>query len=328
MARPKKNNADYFSHESEMRNDVKIKALRRKFSHTGYAAWNYLLEVLTDAEGFSIVWDELSIELYAADFDLDVAELTEIVDYCLKLGLLQQNDGMLYCENLTSSFEGLMNKRGRNSRPQGSVPAQSAPVVSASETAQKESFCDRNPIKPVVSASEMHIVEYSKEEYIKEDNSKENYSSSQVCSEEVKEQEKIFYSYFFFKNVKNPQQETQRFLAWNERNSWTGKNGKQASSLDERINLAKMWKVQDPGPRCGEKFLQSWADLYHGIKKSAPDLAAMMLDERCDGGYNHGFVFVLKCPSGLWSFIRQNMELVKSFFPWVENKGDFGLTDP
>lgn len=95
MARPKKNNADYFSHESEMRNDVKVKALRRKFSHTGYAVWNYLLEVLTDAEGFSIKWEELDIELYAADFDLETTELIEIVDYCIRLGLLQKENGRL-----------------------------------------------------------------------------------------------------------------------------------------------------------------------------------------------------------------------------------------
>lgn len=37
MARPKKNNAEYYTHDADMRNDMKIKALRRKFSHTGYA---------------------------------------------------------------------------------------------------------------------------------------------------------------------------------------------------------------------------------------------------------------------------------------------------
>ena len=31
MARPKKNNADYFSHDNDMRNDERIIALIRKF---------------------------------------------------------------------------------------------------------------------------------------------------------------------------------------------------------------------------------------------------------------------------------------------------------
>ena len=90
MARPKKNNAEYFTHDADMRNDVKIKALRRKFSHTGYAVWNYLLETLTDSDFFEVEWEEINIELLAADYDVSVSELTEIVEYCVKIGLLQR----------------------------------------------------------------------------------------------------------------------------------------------------------------------------------------------------------------------------------------------
>lgn len=96
MARPKKNNAEYFTHDADMRNDVKIKALRRKFSHTGYAVWNYLLETLTDSDFFEIEWEEINIELLAADYDVSIEELSEIVCYCVKIGLLQQNGDKLY----------------------------------------------------------------------------------------------------------------------------------------------------------------------------------------------------------------------------------------
>lgn len=95
MARPKKNNADYFTHDADMRNDVKIKALRRKFSHTGYAVWNYLLETLTDCNFFEVEWAEINIELLAADYDVSVDELTEIVEYCVKIGLLQREGNFL-----------------------------------------------------------------------------------------------------------------------------------------------------------------------------------------------------------------------------------------
>ena len=33
MARPAKLNADYFSHDVDMRNDIRIKGLRRNFGH-------------------------------------------------------------------------------------------------------------------------------------------------------------------------------------------------------------------------------------------------------------------------------------------------------
>ena len=56
MARPIKNNADYHSHDSNMRNDIKIKALRRKYKLAGYAIYNMLLEVLTNAEYFEYEW--------------------------------------------------------------------------------------------------------------------------------------------------------------------------------------------------------------------------------------------------------------------------------
>ena len=45
MARPKKNNAEYFTHDADMRNDVKIKALRRNFPTQGMpygiTCWNH-----------------------------------------------------------------------------------------------------------------------------------------------------------------------------------------------------------------------------------------------------------------------------------------------
>ena len=105
MARPTKHNADYFSHDTMMRNDPKIKALRRKYSHTGYSVWNMILELLTSNEYFEYEWSELNIELLAPDFDIDADELNEIVQYCIKLNLLQIKNGYLHCEKLTFRLE-------------------------------------------------------------------------------------------------------------------------------------------------------------------------------------------------------------------------------
>lgn len=113
MARPKKNNADYFTHDADMRNDVKIKALRRKFSHTGYAVWNYLLETLTDSDFFEIEWEEINIELLAADYDVSVSELTEIVEYCVKIGLLQRVGNKLISQAHQQRLSSLIANRER-----------------------------------------------------------------------------------------------------------------------------------------------------------------------------------------------------------------------
>lgn len=92
MTRPIKQNVEYFLHGANMRNDVKVKALRRKFGHTGYTVWCYLLETLTDANGFELNFNDVSIELWAADYDVTPELLREIIDYCCLIGLLQCND--------------------------------------------------------------------------------------------------------------------------------------------------------------------------------------------------------------------------------------------
>lgn len=268
MARPKKNNADYFSHESEMRNDVKIKALRRKFSHTGYAVWNYLLEVLTDAEGFAIRWEELDIELYAADFDLDTTELTDIVNYCIKLGLLQISNNMLYCDNLTSSFEGLMNKRGRTAR----TPESKDSAVSVAETPQKESFCNRNPNNSAVSEAEIHRVEKSKVEY-----SKEEYSSPRTregASAPSEEEKDEFYKIFFWRNLKDPTGELQRFLSHNAQYGW-----KMNNTPEKRREAAMSWAPDTKGERVSKKFLSAWSEIYKRAIVTDPIAAALMLTD-------------------------------------------------
>lgn len=105
MARPKKHNVDYFTHDVQMRNDIKIKALRRKYKHLGYSIYNITLELLGDAEYFEIKWDDESIELLTPEYDCDKDELLEVIQYCIKLDLLQITHGYLHCENFTKRLE-------------------------------------------------------------------------------------------------------------------------------------------------------------------------------------------------------------------------------
>jgi len=118
MARPLKNNADYFPHDAGMRNDAKIKVLRRKYSFKGYAIWCMLLEALTNAKNFKIELTDLNIELFSGDFDCDPSELKEIINYCASINLLQiqkeKNKDVLLCKNLKKRFEELLLRRKRD----------------------------------------------------------------------------------------------------------------------------------------------------------------------------------------------------------------------
>lgn len=116
MARQKNNDnggADYFSHDIDMRNDIKVKAMRRKFSHTGYAVWCFMLEYLTDCTNFEFEYDEVSQELLASDFDVPVAELREIIDYSVKIGLLQHEDGKIFSAAHKRRFVRMLEVRQR-----------------------------------------------------------------------------------------------------------------------------------------------------------------------------------------------------------------------
>ena len=111
MARPIKLNADYFSHDSDMRNDPKVKALRRKFHHSGFSVWVMLLETLTDADNFEIEFTDLNMELLAGDFDIETDLLREILQYFEKVKLITVNDGFLFSKRLKERFSTLITKR-------------------------------------------------------------------------------------------------------------------------------------------------------------------------------------------------------------------------
>lgn len=113
MARPQKNNADYFSHDNDMRNDEKVKAVRRRFKHEGYSVWNMLLEKLCKAGDFTLEYSEENIELWAGDFEVEPERLKEILEYFLKIDLITQLENMIFSETLIKRFNGLLSKRKR-----------------------------------------------------------------------------------------------------------------------------------------------------------------------------------------------------------------------
>ena len=112
MARPKKYNAEFFSHDCDMRNDLKIKNIRRQFKHEGYSLWIMILEHLGNCDYFEYEWTDENIELLEPDFDMDADRIKEIVDRMIHLKLLQIEYGMLTCNKFSDRlFESLTPKR-------------------------------------------------------------------------------------------------------------------------------------------------------------------------------------------------------------------------
>lgn len=113
MARPPKNNCDYFPHDNGMRNHVKVKAIRNKFPN-GYAIWSMLLEFLTGSDGNTFEKTPLQMELLSGDFGVSVTEMSDVVDYCIKLELLFEKDGWIYSESLNERLAPVYEKRGKS----------------------------------------------------------------------------------------------------------------------------------------------------------------------------------------------------------------------
>ena len=111
MARPVKNYCDYFTHDRDMRNHRKIKALRTKFGITGYALWNMLLEYLTGIDGNEFENSDVELELMAGDFGVSVTEISDVLNYCIKLELLFLKDGFVNSESLDERLNPVYEKR-------------------------------------------------------------------------------------------------------------------------------------------------------------------------------------------------------------------------
>lgn len=104
----------YFSHDVDMRNDLKIRGLRRQFGNDGYAVWCYLLEILTDSEDLCVDIDAMG-DLLAADFDIERELLFEIVEYCTTVGLLIKDGSILYSKRHRERIKGVLDKAQQKS---------------------------------------------------------------------------------------------------------------------------------------------------------------------------------------------------------------------
>ena len=106
---------DYISHDVGMRNHRKVRVLRQKFGHMGYAVWCYLLETLAARDGFCLDFDEVEQESLAVDFEVSTDDLKAIVDYCVRIRLLSLVDGRLFSQSLLDRLSFIIDARQKRS---------------------------------------------------------------------------------------------------------------------------------------------------------------------------------------------------------------------
>lgn len=143
MARPTKNNCDYFPHDSGMRNHKKVKAIRSKFGISGYAIWSMILEHLTGSDGNVFPYTDLEFELMSGDFGISATEIRGVVDYCISLELIFNKKGFISSESLDERLAPVYEKRGK------------AKELSKNQLRDNGKFASSNPDSTVVSVTEM-----------------------------------------------------------------------------------------------------------------------------------------------------------------------------
>lgn len=136
MGRPIKKNADYFSHTSDLRNDQRVKGLRRRFSHTGYSCYTMLREMIAQADYFHLAIDAEGLEIIADELLVETELLRQIIEYCIDRSLLHRRGDLLTDHEMIESLSDMLHKRKVNA---ADIIAGVFTGVSASETLVKSS---------------------------------------------------------------------------------------------------------------------------------------------------------------------------------------------
>lgn len=123
---------------------------------------------------------------------------------------------------------------------------------------------------------------------------------------EQTEQEE-FYICMFFRNMKEPKAEVQRFIQYNNGRGWKGSRGDVFDTIESKLSLALQWNPKEQGERCSAKFLAMWNEIYNTIRKAKPEIAQEMLDERAKGGFTPNGAIVY-CKSNVSDFLKRNSD--------------------
>jgi hypothetical protein len=146
MARPSRNNADYFTHDADLRNDRRIKAIRSEFGPAGYGIIIMLLEMLTDADHTQLCTDGVELDLLAGDLGVSVTEINSLLQLAERIGYFTRNEaGNLTCPDLNQALEPVFDKRNRSrvvaqtARERQSVTTTPVSVTETPQSKVKES---------------------------------------------------------------------------------------------------------------------------------------------------------------------------------------------
>ena len=116
MARPLKLGMDYFPHDTDARNDMKIRKLRAVYGNDGYSTYFILLENIYKNKNYSIDISDVETRLILCEeCKLSEENFLKIISKCLDLNLFDKKRyekyGVLTAEAIRKRTEPIENKR-------------------------------------------------------------------------------------------------------------------------------------------------------------------------------------------------------------------------
>lgn len=176
MARPMKNNLDYFSHDTDAVNDEKIELFRSAFGNDGYAFYFILLERIYRADGAKL---DLSKNIFivglANKIMVSVQKFNEMLETAFELEIFDlevfQNEKVLTSKGIQKRFDKIMGERQKQR-------AKKSAKTDDNQEFSPVKIDDNQEFSPVKTVGEMPQRKGNrKEKEIKGDNNKKDISS-------------------------------------------------------------------------------------------------------------------------------------------------------
>jgi len=110
------NDARYFTHDDNARNDPKIKALMKKYGVEGYGRFWIIVETMRATKGHKINIKEYILESLAEEMKCTIEEIKKFLDDCVKFDLFVKEDSFYYSESLLERLSFLSHLRAARQR--------------------------------------------------------------------------------------------------------------------------------------------------------------------------------------------------------------------
>lgn len=258
MARPERNNVDYFPHP--VKHGKKMFFIRKKYGNDGYTVWNMLLEFLGDANNHYLdLNDETELMYLYSEFDVSEDTLNNIIADLVKFGEfdkeLWEEERILFNQKFIDSIQDAYQRR-RNKCIDRNTLIQ---LLITKGRLKPGKFIHIPVTKPTNGHSNPQRIGKDR---IGEEIKEKNISLREKFFNEVLE---IFY----FKNWKDPWTVAGSFFDHYSKAGWVDANKNEVKDV---LAAARSWNnLSTQGKNSAESVLKNWQIAFNLIKSKSPD---------------------------------------------------------